>query len=82
MSTPAFVSVKQNNSEFSGVVAHPFGQHTLLVPLTENVVYPEVWHMPPPLLAEDEAAQLTSENIVVAPLEVIFVVLGVMEVEH
>jgi len=33
-----FVDVKQNSSEFRGVVAHPLGQHTLLIPLTEKVV--------------------------------------------
>jgi hypothetical protein len=33
-----FMEVKQNSSEFRGVVAHPLGQHTLLVPLTEKVV--------------------------------------------
>ena len=32
------IDVKQNSSEFSGVVAHPLGQHTLLVPLTEYVM--------------------------------------------
>ena len=32
------IDVKQNSPEFNGVVAHPPGQHTLLVPLTENVV--------------------------------------------
>jgi hypothetical protein len=31
----AAIDVKQNNSESKGVVAHPPGQHTLLVPLTE-----------------------------------------------
>jgi hypothetical protein len=37
-STPAFASVKQYKSVSRGVVAHPFGQHTLLVPRTEKVV--------------------------------------------
>jgi hypothetical protein len=37
-STPALASVKQYKSVFKGVVAHPFGQQMLLVPLTEKVV--------------------------------------------
>jgi hypothetical protein len=32
------IDVKQNSSKANGVVAQPFGQHTLLVPLTEIVV--------------------------------------------
>jgi hypothetical protein len=80
--------MKQKRSAVNGVVAHPSGQQTLLAPLTENVVYPLVWHTPTLLLLEIDGeaakavAQPTSEKIVVAPLAVMVVGLGVMGVGH
>lgn len=77
------IDVKQNNSEFRGVVDQPPGQHTLVVPVTEKVENPLVWHVPAPRLATDVlGAQPTRDNMVVVPLAVSFVVLGVTGVGH
>ena len=83
-----YITKNDNNCEFSGVVAQPFGQHTLLVPSTENVAYPLVWHTPPALSAIFALCpgaivlQPTSVKTVVEPLAVISVGADVTGVWH
>jgi hypothetical protein len=74
--------VKQNSSELRPVVAQPFGQQTLVDPLTEKVVYPLVWQIPlftAVVVRDDEVVtQPTRENTVTVEETVMVVGVGVI----